>query len=50
VELEPFSAGFGGSAPTSPNDFELSTADQIIGTLDQVSAAIGLRHLRPSPR
>ena len=29
-------------APDEPNDFELSTADQIIGTLDQVSAAIGL--------
>ncbi len=29
-------------APDEPNDFELSTADQIIGTLDRVSAAIGL--------
>jgi putative ABC transport system permease protein len=29
-------------APDQPNDFELSTADQIIRTLDQVSAAIGL--------
>jgi putative ABC transport system permease protein len=28
-------------APDEPNDFELSTADQIIGTLDRVSAAIG---------
>jgi putative ABC transport system permease protein len=28
--------------PEEPNDFNLSTADQIIGTLDRVSAAIGL--------
>jgi putative ABC transport system permease protein len=28
--------------PADPNDFELSTADQIIRSLDQVSAAIGL--------
>jgi putative ABC transport system permease protein len=28
--------------PEEPDDFNLSTADQIIGTLDQVSAAIGL--------
>ncbi len=28
--------------PEEPNDFALSTADQIIRTLDQVSAAIGL--------
>jgi putative ABC transport system permease protein len=28
--------------PDQPNDFELSTADQIIRSLDQVSAAIGL--------
>ena len=38
----PSSAACGGSRPDEPNDFELSTADQIIGTLDQVSAAIGL--------
>jgi len=29
-------------SPDEPNDFELSTADQIIRSLDQVSAAIGL--------
>ena len=28
--------------PEEPNDFNLSTADQIIGTLDRVSGAIGL--------
>jgi putative ABC transport system permease protein len=28
--------------PDEPNDFNLSTADQIIGTLDRVSAAVGL--------
>jgi putative ABC transport system permease protein len=28
--------------PDQPNDFNLSTADQIIRTLDQVSAAVGL--------
>jgi putative ABC transport system permease protein len=29
-------------APDEPNDFDLSTADQIIRTLDEVSTAIGL--------
>jgi putative ABC transport system permease protein len=42
VELEATLRRLRRLAPDQPNDFELSTADQIIGTLDQVSAAIGL--------
>ena len=42
VELEAILRRLRRLAPDEPNDFELSTADQIIGTLDQVSAAIGL--------
>ena len=42
VELEAVLRRLRRLAPDEPNDFELSTADQIIGTLDQVSAAIGL--------
>jgi len=42
VELEAILRRLRRLAPDAPNDFELSTADQIIGTLDRVSAAIGL--------
>jgi putative ABC transport system permease protein len=42
VELEAILRRLRRLGPDEPNDFELSTADQIIGTLDQVSAAIGL--------
>ncbi len=42
VELETILRRLRRLAPGEPNDFELSTADQIITTLDQVSAAIGL--------
>jgi putative ABC transport system permease protein len=42
VELEAILRRLRRLGPDEPNDFELSTADQIIGTLEQVSAAIGL--------
>jgi len=42
VEVEAILRRLRRLAPDEPNDFELSTADQIIRTLDQVSAAIGL--------
>jgi putative ABC transport system permease protein len=42
VELEAILRRLRRLPPDEPNDFELSTADQIIGTLDRVSAAIGL--------
>jgi putative ABC transport system permease protein len=42
IELEAILRRLRRLAPDAPNDFELSTADQIIGTLDRVSAAIGL--------
>jgi putative ABC transport system permease protein len=42
VELEAILRRLRRLGPDEPNDFDLSTADQIIGTLDQVSAAIGL--------
>jgi putative ABC transport system permease protein len=42
IELEASLRRLRRLAPDAPNDFELSTADQIIGTLDRVSAAIGL--------
>ncbi len=42
VEVEAILRRLRRLAPDEGNDFELSTADQIIRTLDQVSAAIGL--------
>ena len=42
VEVEAILRRLRRLAPGEPNDFELSTADQIIRSLDQVSAAIGL--------
>jgi len=42
VELEAILRRLRRLAPDAANDFELSTADQIIGTLDRVSGAIGL--------
>jgi putative ABC transport system permease protein len=42
VEVEAILRRLRRLSPAEPNDFELSTADQIIRTLDQVSAAIGL--------
>ena len=42
VEVEAILRRLRRLAPDEPNDFELSTADQIIRSLDQVSAAIGL--------
>jgi putative ABC transport system permease protein len=42
VEIEAILRRLRRLAPDEPNDFELSTADQIIRSLDQVSAAIGL--------
>ena len=42
VELEAILRRLRRLGPEEPNDFELSTADQIIRSLDQVSAAIGL--------
>jgi putative ABC transport system permease protein len=42
VEVEAILRRLRRLAPDEPNDFEISTADQIIGTLDRVSAAIGL--------
>jgi putative ABC transport system permease protein len=45
VEVEAILRRLRRLAPDKPNDFELSTADQIIRTLDRVSAAIGLATL-----
>ncbi|HSD66538.1 MAG TPA: ABC transporter permease [Vicinamibacteria bacterium] len=42
VEVEAILRRLRRLGPEQANDFELSTADQIIGTLDRVSAAIGL--------
>jgi len=42
VEIEAILRKLRRLPPDQPNDFELSTADQIIRSLDQVSAAIGL--------
>ena len=42
VEIEAILRRLRRLGPDEPNDFDLSTADQIIGTLDEVSAAIGL--------
>jgi putative ABC transport system permease protein len=42
LELEAILRRLRRLAPDQPNDFQLSTADQIIRTLDEVSAAIGL--------
>ena len=42
VEVEAILRRLRRLSPDEPNDFELSTADQIIGTLDKVSAAISL--------
>ena len=42
VELEAILRRLRRLGPEEPNDFDLSTADQIIGTLGRVSAAIGL--------
>ena len=42
VEIEALLRRLRRLTPGEPNDFELSTADQIIRSLDQVSAAIGL--------
>jgi putative ABC transport system permease protein len=42
LETEAILRRLRGLVPDQPNDFELSTADQIIRSLDEVSAAIGL--------